>query len=666
MASLNTLRTKFGVVLSIVIGIALLAFILSLKTEMGFSGNDPKVGVINGESITYTEYLDAYDSVKSMMGGEAATSEQMDRLAAATWQKLFSDVVLLPGFEQMGLVISPAERKAIINGSIATQALYNLFMNPQTGTYDVAAVSEFLAQAEVNPQISTMWLQLVEQACSERLSAKYAALLKNGVYVNSAEIAKGVDAANKTFAGKFVQKPYTSVPDSLFTISASEIKAYYNANKKRYQQTPNRTISYVVFNVDATDDDMLAIEREVKAAEQEFAVAEDLKAYSRENRHAQMADRYLALSQYSDEEAKALAEGKMYGPVLKNNVWTISRVYDSKMAPDSIGVRHIAVPYNQSEVADSLATQLREGVAFAELAEGMGQERVYPFSAFTEEFIPQLLSAKVGDVIEVTAGNAIHIMQVYRMDKPSKHIRSVAVTYPVVASSATERELHGKAGIFAVDGAGSFEKFSEAASAAAVTPRSAVIRQGERQIRGLEDSHEIVRWASAAKKGDISEIFKIGGDYVVAMLTAIDSEKYTSVEAVKDQIANILRRDKKYDYIVNNFKGTNLDEYATAFGTEVKEFSNLTYSSFYAENIGFEPRVVGAIATSNADELSAPVKGNSGVYVFVIEDIAVEEAQSVDAERVRAQATAEDAAMQLSFRAVQQMAEMEDFTAQYF
>ena len=36
MISLNTLRTKFGVVLSVVIGVALLAFILSLKTEMGF------------------------------------------------------------------------------------------------------------------------------------------------------------------------------------------------------------------------------------------------------------------------------------------------------------------------------------------------------------------------------------------------------------------------------------------------------------------------------------------------------------------------------------------------------------------------------------------------------------------------------------------------------
>ena len=54
MASLNTLRTKFGIVLSIVIAGALLAFILSLKTEMGFSGNDPRVGVIDGEKINYS------------------------------------------------------------------------------------------------------------------------------------------------------------------------------------------------------------------------------------------------------------------------------------------------------------------------------------------------------------------------------------------------------------------------------------------------------------------------------------------------------------------------------------------------------------------------------------------------------------------------------------
>ena len=79
MASLNTLRTKFGVVLSIVIALALLAFIFSLRTDMGFSNNDPKVGVINGDKIRYSEYLNEYETVKGKIkSGEITVDNSSD------------------------------------------------------------------------------------------------------------------------------------------------------------------------------------------------------------------------------------------------------------------------------------------------------------------------------------------------------------------------------------------------------------------------------------------------------------------------------------------------------------------------------------------------------------------------------------------------------------
>ncbi len=666
MASLNTLRTKFGVVLSIVIGIALLAFILSLKAEMGFSGNDPKVGEIYGEKIKYSEYLAAYEKAKTMLGGEASTDEQLDQLSSAAWQQLFSELVLMPGFEKLGILVTDAERKAIISGEVPTQALYSAFADPRTGIFNIEAVAEFLAQAETNPQAAALWSRFIEQARQEREVAKYLAVVKNGANVTTPEVERGVAAANKAYSGKFVTKTYASVPDSLFTVSSADLKAYYNSHKDLYKQLPNRTISYVVFDVEATSDDMLAIEQEVNKANETFSTAADLKAYARENRRAQVADRYLALKQFSDEEAEALAAGKQYGPVLKNNVWTMSRVLDSKMAPDSIGVRHLAVPYTETELADSLATALRLGVAFAEVSEGSGEERVYPFAAFTEEFIPQLTSAKVGDVVEITAGNAIHIMQVYRMDKPSKHIRTVTVSYPVEASAATKRDIHGKAGILAVDGAGSIENFNAAASAAAVTPRVATINQGERSVRGLENSRDIVRWAAGAKKGDISEIFNVGNDYVVAMLTEIDDAEYASLEKRQAQIRNAVLRDKKYDYITKELAAANIAEAAKSLGSEIKEFTDVRYGSFYVQNLGFEPRVIGAITASEQGAFSAPVKGNSGVFLFQVENIAADEKQTADAEKVRAQATAENAAMQASFSAIQQMAEVEDLRARYF
>lgn len=666
MVSLNTLRTKFGIVLSVVICLALLAFILSLKTEMGFSGNDPKVAVIDGEKIAYSEYYDIYEQVKNNLGGEASNDAELDRLSNAAWQMLFSQKVMRPGFGKMGIRITGAERRGVINGEVPTQALYSVFTDPQTGRFNVEAVSEFLAQAESNPQAAQMWTALVDQARAEREVAKYLAVVKNGTYVNSAEVAQGVAAANQTFSGKFVAYNYASKPDSLFKVSSSEIKNYYNRHKAQYKQLPNRSISYVVFEVEPTDDDMLAIEKSVREADEEFAAATDLKAYARQNRHAQVSDRYLSLKQFSDEEAEALAAGNEYGPVLKNNLWTMSRVLDAKMVPDSIGVRHLAVPYTEEAIADSLATLLRSGQAFAEVSGGQGEERVYPFAAFTDEFVPALASAKTGDVVKVAAGNAIHVMQIYRMDAPSKHIRAVTVTYPVEASNATRRDIHGKAGVFAVDGAGSLEKFNEAAAAAAMTPRIATVNQGDRTIRGLEDSREIIRWAVDAKKGQISEIFKVGNDYVVAMLTDIDNNEYASVEKVADGIRRILLRDKKYEEMVKELSGSTLDEVAAAVSAEMKDFSGLRYGAYYAPGIGFEPRVVGAIAAGEVDLLSAPVKGNSGVYVFQIEDIAVDDKQTADAEKVRAQAMAENVALQASFAAIQQMADVQDLRAKYF
>ena len=140
MASLNTLRTKFGALLSVIIALALLAFILSLKTDMGFSDNDPKVGVIDGDKIRYSEYLNQYDAIKNRNGGvEASTDQESDQLAAATWQALFADHALVPGFERMGIEVPEQERLDMVSGKIPSQAFYSAFGDPRTGAYNAAA-----------------------------------------------------------------------------------------------------------------------------------------------------------------------------------------------------------------------------------------------------------------------------------------------------------------------------------------------------------------------------------------------------------------------------------------------------------------------------------------------------------------------------------------------
>lgn len=677
MASLNTLRTKFGIVLSIVIAGALLAFILSLKTEMGFSGNDPRVGIIDGEKINYSEYYDQYEQIKAQSGAQDGDEQQAAMLANATWQALIGKYVLEPGFDKMGLRVTEPERLAMVSGQHPSQSFYNAFADPRTGEYNVVAVSQFLAEAERNPEAQQVWAQLNKQARMEREIAKYLGLIKGGVYVNALEVANGVEAANNTYAGKWAGKKFSAVPDSLFQVKSSEIKAYYNSHKNMFKQTPSRALSYVVFEVTPTDDDMLALEKSVAEVGTQFAATEELKSFVRANRNGKIAENYVSAAQLSDEEAKALMAGQTYGPVLKNNEWTMARALDSKMVSDTLGIRHIVLPYTQEALADSLMTVIKGGGDFAQLAAQYsvydataangGEVGVVPFSAFTGEFAAALADAKRGDVVKVASGDAIQLMQVYRADKPSKHVQVATITYPVEASAATRREAHNLAGTFSVNAKGSLEAFNDAAAEAAVTPRVASLSQGERTIRGLEDSREVARWAYGAKEGDISEIFTVGKDYVIATLTEIDDEEYTPVEKVATQIRAQLLRDKKYDYIVKEIAGTTIDEQAASLGSEVADFDNVTFGSFYINGPGVEPRMVGAIAsTTQTGAVSAPVKGLSGVYVFQVDDIQTTDKQTPEGEQVRAQAMAESMAQQFSVQAIQQMAKIQDLRGQYF
>ena len=677
MASLNTLRTKFGIVLSIVIAGALLAFILSLKTEMGFSGNDPRVGVIDGEKINYSEYYNQYEQVKAQSGAQESNEQQSAMLANAAWQALIGKYVLTPGFDKMGLRVTEPERMSMVSGQHPSQAFYNAFADPRTGEYNVAAVHQFLSEAEANAQAQQAWAQLNEQARMEREVAKFLGLIKGGVYVNSLEVANGVNSANNTYAGKWAGKKYSAVPDSLIQLKSSDIKAYYNSHKNMFKQTPSRALSYVVFEVSPTDDDMLALEKSVAEVGAQFAATEELKSFVRANRNGKIADNYVSAKQLSEEEAKALLDGATYGPVLKNNEWTMARALDTKIVPDSMGIRHIVLPYTQEALADSLLTVLKGGADFAQVAAQYsvydataangGEVGVMPFSAFSGEFAAALANAKTGDIVKIASGDAIQLMQVYRADKPSKHVQVASITYPVEASAATRRDIHNQAGTFSVNAKGSVEAFNDAASAAAVTPRIASLAQGERTIRGLEDSRDVARWAYGAEVGDVSEIFPVGKDYVIAMLTEIDDNEFAPLEKVSAQIRAQVLRDKKYDYIVKELSGSTLDEQAKSLGTEVADFDNVTFGAFYVNGPGFEPRLIGAISsTTEKGVLSAPVKGLSGVYVFEVDDIQTSDKQTAEGEKVRAQAMAESMAQKFSVQAIQQMAKIQDLRGKYF
>lgn len=149
MATLNTLRTRGGVIVSIVIGIALLAFLLGDLSSAGNMMNARKmrVGEIDGNKIGYLEYTEQVDYLtgiqQTMTGKDALSSEEQMQVQNFAWDNLLNKYVLAPGFEDAGILVSENEQVDMVDGNYISPVITGTFVNPNTGVYDPAMLLQF-------------------------------------------------------------------------------------------------------------------------------------------------------------------------------------------------------------------------------------------------------------------------------------------------------------------------------------------------------------------------------------------------------------------------------------------------------------------------------------------------------------------------------------------
>jgi len=82
MAVLETIRVKFGIVITVLIAVALLSFIIDPSTLQSVSSSMSSkydVGNIDGKSISYTDFqaeLDKFTTINEISTGSSAQNEE--------------------------------------------------------------------------------------------------------------------------------------------------------------------------------------------------------------------------------------------------------------------------------------------------------------------------------------------------------------------------------------------------------------------------------------------------------------------------------------------------------------------------------------------------------------------------------------------------------------
>lgn len=665
MAALQTIRNRGGLLVSIVIGLALAAFIVGDALNSGsriFNGDRNQVGEIAGESISIIDYQNRVtqneEMVKKMNGASALNEEQQTMLRNNTWQQMVMEKLMGIEYEETGLTISSDELYDIMLGENMTPAIRQLFTDPNTGTVDKdrarMVVSQLISFPDSDPQ-KLYWLSMEDEVSSNRKMLKYNNLIAKSLFITDAQVQESAEATATQSDISYIVKNYSSIDDSTIRVNNSEIKEYYNQNQKRFKQPEARKIVYVNFNIEPSGEDFTETEKVVEELIGEFAesndpmdfvnLSSDKKADRTYYKKADIANDSLADFLFKDKSA-------VFGPYLEDNSYKISRVGDTRMLPDSVRARHILIAPKNNDylaaktIADSLAVLLKKGADFETLAKAHSTDQNSAINGgdlgwFSQGMMVQPFSDTVffsqkKEIKVVVTQFGAHVVQVTDMARPVEKIQIATIEKEVIPSTKTTNKIYNDARTFAMN-INNLDDFNKKVEESGQTKRIATIDKNDKTIAGTENAREMIRQVYMAKDPGVvtttdgsSIIFENGNTYSIAVLTEIDEEGIAPIQNVASEIRRILIQKKKAEQLSKELattqQGSNsLLSLAQKLGVEVKEATDINFSSFQIPGAGIEPKVISATTVLEQGKISAPIVGNQGVYVVMVNNRTSEE-----------------------------------------
>lgn len=664
MATLQTIRNRGGLLISIVIGLALVAFIVGDALTSGanmLNGGRNQVGEIAGEGVSIIDYQNRVakneEMVKMMNNTSALNEEQQTMLRNNTWQQMIMEQLMGEEYGELGLTVSGDELYDILLGDNMSPAVRQLFADPNTGMVDkdqARMVIKQLIDAPANTPQKAYWLNMEKEISDTRLMSKYNNLLAKSLYITDEQAKENAEAnASKTDIS-YIVKNYSTIDDSSITVSNSEIKDYYKKNQKRFQQDEARKIVYVNFDIEASGEDFTETEKSVSELIEEFGETKDPMDFVNLSSDKKADRNYYKKDEITNDSlANFLFADKMgvFGPYLENNAYKISRVGNVKMLPDSVRARHILIaPQNNNymqakAVADSLAELLKKGANFEELAKANSTDQNSAINggdlgwfnqrAMIQPFSDTVFFSKKNDIKVVLTQYGAHVVQVTDMAKPVEKIQIATVEKEVIPSTKTTNKIYNDARSFATN-VNSLDDFNKKVEETGLTKRLATVNKNEKTVAGMDNAREMIRRIYLTEEPGIvattdgSIIFENGNKYTVAVLTDIEEEGIAPINNVAANIKRILIQKKKAEQLKKELASAqsgseSLLSIAQKAGVEVKEATEISFNSFQIPGAGIEPRVIAAASVVEQGKISTPIEGNQGVYIIMVNNRTTED-----------------------------------------
>ncbi len=663
MATLQKIRSK-GPLLVIVIGLALFAFIAgdAWKVLQPHQGKQD-VGEVNGEVLSAQDYQKMVDELSEVIkltnGLNSLTEDQLNNVKDQVWQSYVNNKLIAEQAEKLGLKVTDAEIQSIIDQGTHPLLMQTPFRNPQTGMFDKDMLKKFLVDyanlnasqmpaqyVEYYQKMGAFW-QFVEKTLAQStLAEKYQNLVTKSLISNPVAAEDAFNSRTEQSDLLLAGVPYSSINDSTVQVSDSEIKDRYNEKKEQFKQlVETRDIRYIDVKVVPSDADRKAVEKEVTEYSNQLAsTTADFGTFVRSTGSSvNYSDVPVSKSVFPADVASRLDStnvNEVYGPYYNqtDDSFNAFKLLAKVSSPDSIQFRQIQVYADTEEktktLADSIYNALKGGADFAAVAKIYGQtgEATWvnaqswegsELDADNSKFINTLLNQPVNELANLNMGQANLILQVMNKKSMQTKYKVAVVKREVEFSKETYNAAYNKFSQFVAQNTtiDSMVKNAEE-SGYTLMPRTD-LSSAEHYVGGVRSTREALKWIFAAKPGEVSPLYECGENdhLMVVALDKIHEAGYRDINSVAEMLRAEIRRDKKAEKIMEEMKKYNSIAQVKGMKDAVSDsVKHVTFSAPADISVtrSSEP-VIGAVAAKTAaNKVSAPIKGNGGVYMIQV------------------------------------------------